>query len=727
VKKGEIMKRRHFLVCFSFLIALAILCPAPGLPAPAPTAGPGTVPLTSPEAASIAGHWEGAIDLPGTRLAFDIDFTAKPDATWSGDISIPAQNAKDLPLDKILLTGKDVSFEIAAIPGAPAFKGALSDDAQTIAGQFTQGGQTFPFSMSRAAGLKKKAATALAGFDDVVNTGLKDLNVPGVAVAVVAEDEAVLSKGYGLKDVENKLPMTPDTLLAIGSCTKAFTVFALGTLVDEGKLEWENPLRNYIPWFSLYDIFASERLTPRDLVTHRSGLPRHDLVWYNNFTASREEFVRRLAFLRPTADLRAKWQYNNLMFLTAGYLVEVLTGKPWEDAVRSRVLDRLGMKRTNFSVADSQRDADHSLPYQEKDGKIEKMPFRNITNIGPAGSINSSVSEMSRWVIVHINGGQVEGKSIINSATVEDMHLSHMPTGETPEIPEVTPADYGMGWFVDTYRGHVRVHHGGNIDGFSALVCLFPQDRLGFVVLCNKNGAGLPELLVRTAADRILGLPAKDWVGEAAKSKAKTDAAAQEAKKKKAARRILNTTPSHRLEDYAGDYFNPGYGSLKVTIQQGQLSFLYNNITTPLEHWHYDTFNGLKASDPVFEDSKVNFISDAKGNVARLEAPFEPTLDPIVFDKKPDERLFDPAYLQKFVGKYVLVEQVITISLKGNVLTAGIPGAPEMELVPMLGDEFTLKEMKIVGLRFKTDEKGNVTAIELSQPGGIYEAKRQAK
>jgi CubicO group peptidase (beta-lactamase class C family) len=713
------VKKRIFLTFPILWIAIALI----SIPAAAAT----TAPRATPQETSIAGHWEGAIELPGTKLAFDIDFAPQTGGAWSGDISIPAQNAKDLPLGKIVLAGKDISFEITGIPGAPAFKGALSDDGQKIAGQFTQGGQTFPFAMNRAAGLKTKAAQALAGFDDVINAGLKDLKVPGVAMAVVAEDEVVLAKGYGLKDVDNKLPMTPDTLLAIGSCTKAFTVFTLGTLIDEGKLEWDKPLREYIPWFRMYDIFASERLSPRDLVTHRSGLPRHDLMWYNNFTASREEFVRRLAFLKPTADLRAIWQYNNLMFLTAGYLVEVLTGKPWEEAVRSQVLDRLEMKRTNFSVADSERDTDFSLPYDEREAKIEKMPFRNITNIGPAGSINSSVNEMARWVMVHINGGKLNGKAIINAQTLEDMHLSHMPTGETPEIPEITPADYGMGWFVDTYRGHARVHHGGNIDGFSALVCLFPQDRLGFVVLSNKDSSNLPDLLIRTAADRILGLPAKDWVGEAAKSKVKRDAAAQEAKKKKAARRIPNTSPSHKLEDYAGDYFNPGYGDLKVALETGQLVFSYNNITTPLEHWHYDTYNGLKAADPVFEDFKLNFVSDAKGNVARLEVPFEPTLDPIVFEKKPDSRLFDPAYLQRFVGKYVLIEQVITISLKGNVLTASIPGAAEMELVPMLGDEFTLKQMKIVALRFKTDEKGNVTAMELSQPSGIYEAKRQGK
>ncbi|MBN2408549.1 MAG: serine hydrolase [Candidatus Aminicenantes bacterium] len=679
------------------------------------------------EEPSIAGHWAGEIELPGTKLEFDIDFTLGPDGAWSGDISIPLQNAKDLPLVNIAVKGQDVSFEISGVPGAPAFKGTLSDDGLKMSGQFVQGEQAFPFVMSRSAGLKARAKQALAGFDEIVAKGLEGLKVPGIALAIVVEDEVVLAKGYGFKDLENKVPMTADTLLAIGSSSKAFTVFALGTLVDEGKLDWDKPLRTYIPWFKLYDSFAAERLTPRDTVTHRSGLPRHDLSWYNNTTISREDLVRRLAYLKPTADLRAVWQYNNLMYLTAGYLVEILTGKTWEDGVRAQVLEPLGMRRTNFSVEDSQKDADFALPYREHEGKIEKVPFRGLTNMGPAGSINSSVNEMSRWVLVHLNGGKLGDEQIINPQTIQDMHLVHMPTGGTPEIPEVTPANYGMGWFVDSYRGHGRIHHGGNIDGFSAMVGMLPRERVGFVALANKNATGLPELLIRHATDLILGLEVKDWVGEAAKSKVKGDEAAKEAEKKKAARRLPGTKPSHKLEDFAGDYFHPGYGDLKVTVEKGGLAFIYNDITTPLEHWHYDVFSGLRGGDPVFENFQLNFITDANGNIARLEAPMEATLEPIVFEKKPDARLSDPAYLQRFVGEYLLIEQVITISLKGNVLFASVPGASEMELVPGLGDEFTLKQVKVASIRFKMDDKGNVTAMELSQPGGVFEAKRQEK
>ncbi len=680
--------------------------------------------LQPQELSTLAGHWEGTIDIPGMKLEVLIDFDQKEDGSWEGKISIPAQKAKDVLLSPIIVIDKDVAFEIEGIPGKPIFKGTISDDGMSLSGEFTQGDQTFPFSLSRAISPKIRAKNALAGFDQVIERGLKELNAPGVAMAVVKDDQVIYARGFGYRDLEKKIPMTPDTILAIGSASKAFTTFAMGILVDEGKLEWDKPVRNYIPWFRLYDPFASERLTPRDLVTHRSGLPRHDLTWYNNFEASREEFVRRLAHLKPTADLRERFQYNNLMFLTAGYLVEVLTDKKWEDAIRSHVFEPLGMRRTNFSVEDSQKDEDFAFPYREREGKIEQIPFRNITNIGPAGSINSSVNEMSHWLLVHLNGGKFEGNQIIGPQTVEDMHLAHMPTGETPAIPEVSPADYGLGWFVDSYRGHPRVHHGGNIDGFSALVSMLPQDGVGFVALVNKDGTPLPELLVRQATDLILDLEPKDWIGEAAERKAKGEEASKEAKQKKHTRRRSGTKPAHRLEEYTGDYNHPGYGDLKVFLQKRQLHFTYNGIITPLEHWHYETFNGERADDPTFEDMRLTFRTDVKGNVASLEAPFELTLDPVAFKKKPDAKLFDPEYLQQFVGKYQLVDQVITINLKGDSLTALVPGGREIDLVPEIGDEFTLKQVKIISLKFKTDDKGQVIGLELYEPEGVYEAKR---
>jgi CubicO group peptidase (beta-lactamase class C family) len=700
-----------FLYLLTWIFVLAFVLPV-GISAADPNAG-------------LIGHWEGAIQLPGTSLAISIDFSAKQGGGLNGFVSIPAQGARDLPVANIVMSGSEAAFDLGGVPGDPKFKGQLAENGTKISGNFTQGGQTFPFALERKANPSEVAKEVLTGFDLVATDAMKRLDVPGMAIAVVQGKDVIYSRGFGFRDVEKQLAVTPETLFAIGSSTKAFTAFVLGTLVDEGKVEWDKPVRNYIPWFRLYDQSASERLTPRDLVTHRSGLPRHDLTWYNNFEASRKSLVQELAYLEPSADLRAKFQYNNLMFLTAGYLEEVVTGKTWEEAVRERILSPLGMKRTNFSVADSQKDSNFGQPYEKKDDKIMKMPFRPITNMGPAGSINSSVDEMSRWLIVHLNGGKFGDRQLASPATVDEMHLAQMTTGGTVERPEISPADYAMGWFVDTYRGHRRVQHGGNIDGFSANVVLFPQDQLGIVVLTNLNGTPLIELIARTIVDRLLKLSPIDWVGEAAAKRAKGEAAAKEAKKKKEVTRVAGTQPAHKLPEYAGEYEHPGYGVLKVELKDDRLETLYNGISTPLGHWHYETFTGMKAKDDTFEDMKYTFQTDVDGFVAAVIAPFEPAVKDIVFTKKPDARLFETEYLKRFLGKYELATQVVTIGLKGNSLTVLVPGQPLYELAPGLGDQFTLKEARVIHLRFVVDEKGSVTAVEFRQPNGVFIANRK--
>lgn len=674
---------------------------------------------------AVAGHWEGAITLPSGELKISVDFAAAADGKLSATITIPQQGAKDLPLSEVTFTNGDVTFAIPGVPGDPKFKGKLSANGQKIEGTFSQGGGNLPCNLERKADPATTAKDALAGFDDVVNDAMKKLDVPGMAIAIVKGKQVIYAKGFGYRDVEKQLPVTADTLFAIGSSTKAFTTFVLGTLVDEGKVEWDKPLRTYIPWFKLPDASMTEHLSVRDTVTHRSGLPRHDLVWYNNFESTREAFVRKLAYLEPSADLRQKWQYNNLMYLTAGYLTEVITGKTWEDAVRARIFDPLGMKRSNFSVADSQKDSDFAQPYAKRDGQVVKIPFRPITNIGPAGSINSSVNEMARWVSVHLNSGKYGDKKIAEAATVADMHTAHMVTGAVNPEPEITGGEYGMGWFTDNYRGRRRVQHGGNIDGFSANVVLFPKDDLGMVVLTNLNGTPLRDLIAQVAADRLLALKPNDWIGQGVARRAASEAATKEGEKKKGDARLAGTQPSHKLADYAGDYEHSGYGVLTVALNGDKLEATFNKIATPLEHWHYDTFSGGKAKDGVFENMKYSFQADASGFIAGVSAPFEASVSPIVFKKKPDARLSDPAYLARFTGEYSLMGQIWTVSLKGNALAVSFPGQPQMDLLPSLSGDFAIKQTQVVSLHFVSDDAGKISAIEIRQPNTVLTAKRK--
>ncbi|MGQ9471397.1 MAG: serine hydrolase domain-containing protein [Candidatus Aminicenantales bacterium] len=239
-----------------------------------------------------------------------------------------------------------------------------------------------------------------------LNAQMKQWEVPGMGVGAVKNGQVILAEGFGYRNLAQKLPVTPNTLFAIGSATKAFTTMGLGLLVEEGKIEWDKPVRQYLPEFKLRDEIATERLTVRDFVCHRSGLPRHEALWYGS-SFSRKDIVKRLRYLNFSADIRSTFQYNNLMFLTAGYLIEKLTNSSWEEFTRQRIFEPLGMKSSNFSVTDTQKTDDYALPYVLKDKAVIEVPFRNVDTIGPAGSINSNVIDMLKWVRFHLDKGKV--------------------------------------------------------------------------------------------------------------------------------------------------------------------------------------------------------------------------------------------------------------------------------------------------------------------------------
>jgi len=571
------------------------------------------------------------------------------------------------------------------------------------------------------------ARKVLEGFDLVVDKIRADWKVPGIAVAIVQGGEVVFATGSGLRDVDKRLPVTTDTLMPIGSSTKAFTTAVMAILVEEGKLDWEKSIRTWIPWFKLQDPVATDRMTPLDLVTHRSGMPRHDALWYNAIL-DRKEMVRRLQYLEPNKDFRTDFQYNNAMVLTAGYLTEVVTGKTWEENVKERIFRPLGMNRANFSVEVTQRDPDFAQPYrEEKDGTVQRIPFRDITNVGPAGSINASVREMTAWLTIHTHQGQAGSKQVLSPPSVEFLHTPKMLLGVPQTKPELVPGGYAPGWFTDVYRGHLRIHHGGNIDGFSAMVMLVPDSEIGIVVLANMDATPARDLIPRYALDRLLGLESKDWSGEALKLKDEGKAKEQEAGAKKKVAHKTGTKPSHPMEDYPGEYEHPGYGTMKIVLKSGQLEMLFNGIITPFEHWHYDVFNGLKALDPVFEDEKLQFATGTDGEIETVAMALEPMVKPIVFSKKADARLSDPAFLQRFAGTYAMDSQTeARISVRGSILVLDIKGQPMHDLVPLRGTRFGVKGLAGYFVQFSLSTSGLAVSLEFEQPNGIFSAKRMS-
>ena len=354
-----------------------------------------------------------------------------------------------------------------------------------------------------------KVDKRFVGIEAEINKILKDNHAAGVAVAVVEKNKVIFAKGFGYRDVENKLPVTANTQFAIGSCTKAFTASVLGILQKEKSIDFDKPVTTYLPDLKFYTSDLTNHITLRDMMSHRTGLPRHDLSWYIA-PDTRDNLVKRIQYMEPSAELRQTWQYNNFMYLLQGVVGEKLTGKSWESNVESKIFARIGMNNSNFSVKDLANYKEPALGYNViKDSVIHKTPYYDIAGMGPAGSINSTVMDMSQWLKVWINGGKLDTVEIIPASYITEAISSQMimaPGTPTTEKPDIQFSNYGFAWMMASYKGHYRVEHGGNIDGFSASTSFFPSDSIGIVVLVNQNGSSVTSAVRNTITDRVLGL-----------------------------------------------------------------------------------------------------------------------------------------------------------------------------------------------------------------------------
>ncbi|HMJ67511.1 MAG TPA: serine hydrolase [Cyclobacteriaceae bacterium] len=475
----------------------------------------------------------------------------------------------------------------------------------------------------------------LKTFDQIVTKVMTDWKVQGVAIAIVEKNKVIYAKGFGYRDAEKKLSVTPNTQFAIGSCSKAFTAATVCMLDEDNILDLDQPIRKYLPGFALYDEYASNNMTPRDLLCHRSGLPRHDMTWYGS-PATRKELFERLKYLQPNKPFRTTYQYQNLMFMTAGFMVGELTGQTWEAYAKKRLIDPLGMTSTNFSVTDMEKVTDRSLGFIEIKDKVEVIPYMNIDALGPAGSINSTVNDMSKWVMTLINGGKYNGQQVLSPNTVKEIQTPTMVAPATVPIPydENSYGTYGLAWHITSYRGHVRVEHGGNIDGFSASTCFLPKDSLGIIVLTNMNFSGSTGVIRNYAVDKLLSLSEVDWntriLGDVKKARDNAAKTQQEAN----AARVAGTSPSHPMKAYVGKYEHPGYGIVEISLTGDDLAVDVHGLKSPLRHYHYDYFEAT--DEKYFDKEKVSFISSLKGEIDRLAIRLEPQVDDIVFKRIPE-------------------------------------------------------------------------------------------
>ena len=565
---------------------------------------------------------------------------------------------------------------------------------------------------------------------DLINQSLEFWRTPGAAVAIVSQQETLLCEGFGVRDLDQRSPVTEQTLFPIASSSKAFTAMSVGLLVDAGEFSLDTPVREILPTFRMQDSLATERMTVRDLLTHRSGLPRHDLVWYgSHFT--RQEIFDRLRYLEPTRDLRTDFQYQNIMYMVAGCLVEEVSGKSWESFVKEQIFEPLGMISSNFSTVHTQTTDDHARPHEEKKGQLNQIPFFTADGekdaVGPAGSIISCATEMATWLKLHLSAGKLEDKQFISSAALEEMHKPQMVMRNMPSWAErmgLELGSYGLGWMMHAYKGHTLVHHGGHIDGFSILVSFIPKSKIGVIVLSNLDYCFVPEVLTFSIYDKLLDLQPTDWNASFKPIHDEIKATADRKKEKSSSDRKPGTAPSHPLSAYLGHYENPAYGIISVNKSGEGLELVLNQkLTWPLEHYHYDTFEGFFAEFDL--PIKATFITDLRGNISKVALPLQPETSDIIFERLPDPQYFDPAYLSRFTGVYDFLLKSLTILLKGNHLTATMPGFPEYALNHYQGMEFSLEGLPGYSIEFKADEKGKIMEAIYTQPGAVQVAKKR--
>ncbi|SFT85087.1 CubicO group peptidase, beta-lactamase class C family [Algoriphagus locisalis] len=551
----------------------------------------------------------------------------------------------------------------------------------------------------------------------------------GFSVAVVQGNEVIYSKGFGYRDLEKKIEADENTLYAIGSSSKAFTVALLGIMEEEKGLKFSDSPKKYLPELEFYNDELTNQVTITDMISHRTGLPRHDISWYLFPSEDKDSLLMRIKHQEPFTGVRKQWYYNNFMYLAQGLITEKLTGKSWEENIKERFFKPLNMTTSNVSIKELEGFSNISKGYTLEEFTNNKVtPYYNIAAISPAGSINSSVKEMANWVKIWLNGGKFGEVQVLPESYVARAVNPLMLVGggiADKKFPDQHLNSYGYAWFTSSYKGHYRLEHGGNIDGFSANVAFFPTDSLGIVVLTNQNGSALPNLVRDAISDELLDLEKTDWVGFYTDRIEKIKEQQKEAKEKQESSTVPNTQPSHALVEYTGKYNHPGYGTFQIEFKNDSLWAQFPRERLYLKHRHYDVFEPYLVKENEVDTLaglgvNFNFRSDEFGDIESANVKFEPTLEPLTFKRTPAEAKVSLEMLETYVGTYSLSGTDLKISLKDEALTLFVPGQPEYSLTPTQENEFIVKGLP--GYKVRFEEKEGVLNMLLIQPNGTFAA-----
>lgn len=560
----------------------------------------------------------------------------------------------------------------------------------------------------------------LQGVDAYMTKTLKDWNAPGVGVGIVVNNELVFAKGYGFRDYEKKLPFTPATMSPIASNTKLFTAIAAGMLVQEGKLTWDKPVRDSVPSIRFYNDQLNNTVTLRDMLSHRTGITRHDTIWYKS-DFSRKELFDRLVYLEPQQPIRQTYLYNNLMYAAVGYLIELQSGKKWEQFVKERILDPLEMKSTSYSIANMLQQPEFGAGFTERRDSFElyRIPYyEDIEGVAPCGAMVSNIHDMSHWLIALMNEGKYAGKQVLPPAVLKEtiQPAIALPNTalETRGWSEMLNAAYGMGRQTVSYRGHLLTSHGGDLPGFHTQISFMPQDHIGVIVFeIGNHSQPLYNIVTYNVYERLLGMSETPWSGRLLELRLRGKKAGQQARAKANEGRIPNTHSSHELAAYTGAYENPAYGVMNIGLKDNELQFDFHKVKLPMTHFHYDRFD--TPDDEQNGKWSVNFRTNPQGDIS--EAVMSLDEAEAVFVRKPET--IDPKLMPQIPGAYETpggVNIQVSRSADGK-LSLDPPGQPPIPLMQVKGTVFRTPQFSDVTFEFVVQD-GTVTGMKQKSPGG---------
>lgn len=566
---------------------------------------------------------------------------------------------------------------------------------------------------------------SLEGFDNYMSKLLTDWNEPGAGVAIISNGELVYVKGFGYRDYGNKLPVTKNTLFQIASNTKLFTTIAAGMLVEEGIFKWDKPIKESVPELEFYNDFLNNQVTLRDMLGHKTGISRHDMIWFQS-DFSRKELFDRVRYLEPSLPLRQDFIYNNLMYTAVGYSIELRTGKTWEEFVKERILLPLDMNNTVFSIAEMQKTKDYGVPYNEKRDTtlLYKIPLKEDgAAVGPAGSIITNLDDLSHWVIALMNEGKYKNKEVIPNSIIEETLKPGIAFSNT-ELEEKGYNErlnsvYGMARGIEIYRGHVLTKHGGAMPGFHSQVIIMPYDDIGIITFSiGDHGSSLGNTIIGyNLVDRLLGLEQTDWNGRRLADHINEKELFQKARSQVEFDHVEGTSPSHPIKDYVGVYTNEAYGQFIVDYKKDSLYFNFRNTILPLAHYHYNRFDTPDNED--FGKWSINFSISPQGEINAALISIDE--GQVTFNKKPDESLSNPEVLNQYIGKYEFAGSVFEIKLKDNKLI--VSGTTDNELIPYKKNIFKVEKFDDRQIEFMMNDN-EVSGLKYKIPSGVYELKK---